>query len=86
MSGTLKLENLSDAIDTEIVDAISDLLARARGGELLSFAYAVEVRGGAIASGYSGTRRDHHRLCGAMEQLKLRVLNETSQHPTQRDD
>lgn len=70
---TLGLVEFS-GVDPNVIGLLQKLLADAKRGEVIAIAVAVELREREIAHAYTGKDIDVHRMVGAIEQLKLRML------------
>lgn len=74
MSGTIRHLTVAPAPepDPQLIADMSDLLDRAKKGELTSFAYAATTREGAISTGWNGGGHDRIALCAAVSMLSHR--------------
>jgi len=59
----------------DVIEVLERALALAKSGELLSVAYAAELKDGAIQTAVPGTFSNAFTMLGAIERLKLRFYN-----------
>ena len=59
----------------DVISVLEQALELAKSGELLSIAYAAEMRDGAIQTAVPGTFKSAFTMLGAIERMKLRFYN-----------
>lgn len=64
--------------DPDVVRLLRRALADAERGDMVSLAFAGELTGGEIVTGFGG-QLDIHRMAGTLERLKLRLLGACSE-------
>lgn len=60
---------LKPEVDEALVEAIEDLLNRAKEGELVSLSFTGDLKGGFLINGFAGVQKDRYALAGRLMSL-----------------
>jgi hypothetical protein len=76
----LRLLENENAPDPELVETLEEILGQAKRGEILSIAFAAEIRGRCIGTFFRrGPDGDFARMIGALERIKSRLIRQYEQ-------